>query len=140
MKNKFFLIKKYIQNFINKFFNPKFSKKKEIKFKDKSKHNEKKKNETILILGNEKSGKTLISLLLAQKLEKQNNKISIINLSNNTKNRNKHNKLWYIQKEIEDDLKKYNSKISILNFLKNSKLENRKIDNAKNKKFKELKK
>ena len=133
MKNKFFLIKKYIQNFINKFFNSKFSEMKEIKFKNKSKHNKKKKNETILILGNKKSGKTLISLLLAQKLESQNNKISIINLSNNTKNRKKHNKLWYIQKEIEDDLKKYNSKTSILKFLKNPKLENKKMDKKKKK-------
>ena len=140
IKNKFFLIKKYIQNFINKFFNSKSSKIKKIKSKNKSRHNEKKKNETILILGNKKSGKTLISLLLAQKLEKQNNKISIINLSNNTKNKNKNNKLWHIQKEIEDDLKIYNSKTSILKCIKNSKVENRKIENTKNKKFKELKK
>lgn len=132
-KEKIINIKKHIKNSINKFFDSKFLKMKEIKFKNKSKYNKKNKNKTILILGNGKSGKTLVSLLLAQKLENQNNKISIINLSNNTKNRNKHNKLMYIQKEIEDELKKYNNKNSIFKFLKNSKIENKKINNVKNK-------
>ena len=140
IKNKFFLLKKYIQNFINKFFRSKFSEMKEIKFKTTSKHNEKKKNETILILGNEKSGKTLVSLLVAQKLKNQNKKISIINLSNNTKNRKKYNKVWYIQKEIEDQLKNYNNKKSILNFLKKLKFKNKQIDKTKNKNIKKLKK
>ena len=129
IKNRFFQIKKEIQKSIKKFFDSNFSKVNKIKLKKIIKHNNKNKNETIVILGYKKSGKTLISLLLAQKLEKTNKKISIINLSNNTKERKKCDKLYYIQKEIK-------------NTLRNKKIENikkRKIKLDKNKLIKKYK-
>ena len=162
LKNRFFQIKKEIQKSIKKFFDSNFSKVNKIKLKKTSKHNNKNKNETILILGYKKSGKTLISLLLAQKLEKTNKKISIINLSDNTKERKKCDKLYYIQKEIKNTLrnkkienikkrkikldknkliKKYRLKINKKNkYIKNKYIKNKKLQKNKNENIKKLKK
>ena len=162
IKNRFFQIKKEIQKSIKKFFDSNFSKVNKIKLKKIIKHNNKNKNETIVILGYKKSGKTLISLLLAQKLEKTNKKISIINLSDNTKERKKCDKLYYIQKEIKNTLrnkkienikkrkikldknkliKKYRLKINKKNkYIKNKYIKNKKLQKNKNENIKKLKK
>lgn len=135
IKDEKFLKENLINNFRKNFFILKILNRIKIKFKKNSKHNKKRRNETIVFIQNKKNPKRLVSLQLNQKLKENKNKISIINLTNNTKNKTKYKNNYNIQKEIEKELKKYKNKKSILNLLKNEKTENKKINNEKNKKI-----
>ena len=137
IKDKKFLKENLINNFRKNFFILKTLNRIKIKSQKNSKHNSKRKNETIVFIQNKKNLKSLVSLQLNQKLKENKSKTVIINLTNSTKNKTNYKTNYYIQKEIEKELKKYKNKKSILNLLKNEKISNKK--NIKQKNIKKIK-
>lgn len=140
--DKFKTLGKKIKEKINR---KEYSKKKikdTKKQNDKCKHNEKNEKEEIIILGNIKNDVKLISLLLDNKIKKQNSKIATIDLDINNIKFYKNNKLNKKEILINNELKKYKKEKSKLNILQLKKIKNKnqKNNKRKNKNIKKINK